>query len=117
MIILENGTNNVLLKRMLLQIEGQSLNIEKMDITHVASCRIAAEGSAAKSKRGGQTITYSDTSLRCRCVDQKTAGLNLEAELFHVYRERIGANFSWPYGPCSSSCLIGMTIKRIFLPR
>ena len=83
MIILENGTNNVLLKRTLLQIEGQSLNIEKMYITHVVGCRIAAGGSAAKSKRGGQTITYSGTSLRFRCVDQNTTGLNLEAELFH----------------------------------
>jgi len=85
LIILENGTNNVLLKRTLLQIEGQSLNIEKMYITHVVSCRIAAEGSAAKRKRGGQTITYSDTSLRCRCVDQNTADLDLETELFYQF--------------------------------
>jgi len=77
--------NNVLLKRMFLQIEGQSLNIEQMYIADVVSCRIAAEGSTAKRERRSQTNTYSNTSLRRRCVDQNTAGFDLTTELFHQF--------------------------------
>lgn len=83
--MMEDDTGDALLKRIFLQTEGQSLNIDQMCISNVVSCRIAAEGSAAKREGWSQTSTYSDTSLRCGCVDQNAASFDLTTKLFHQF--------------------------------